>query len=297
MELLIKPRGKRQGDQITFRHAGELPSRFDNFDPRAPAFDADPVIIDLREIEFVRPQAALWCLVYLSLAVRRGASCQLLVPQNMNACIHLKALGLFDALKSTGAEVDDRGVPAHEGDKTILSITSFRTESDVSDITNRSYERLREMDLLGPGLAPTISESFSELAMNAAQHSESEIGAFACVQLYEFERGPQFTCAVADGGIGVLRSLQRNPNLPRRVHYDWDALELAVRERVSGKRDPNRGIGLYGVCEDLRQPGRSLLLHSGLGSIEITAEQDIFRLETRRTRLFPGTFAFLSIPA
>jgi len=77
------------------------------------------------------------------------------------------------------------------------------------------------------------------------------------------------------------------------VNYDWDALELAVRERVSGTGDPHRGIGLYGVSEDVRRPGCSLLLHSGLGSLEITERLEI---SARRTRLFPGTLASLSIP-
>jgi hypothetical protein len=99
---------------------------------------------------------------------------------------------------------------------------------------------------------------------------------------------------VADGGIGVYESLRKNEALRSRVSYDWDALELAVRERVSGTGDPHRGIGLYGVSEDVRRPGRSLLLHSGTGSLEITEELES---AARRTRLFPGTLAFLSIPA
>ncbi|MCH8251665.1 MAG: hypothetical protein IID36_04360 [Planctomycetes bacterium] len=85
----------------------------------------------------------------------------------------------------------------------------------------------------------------------------------------------------------------RNEALKSRVSYDWDALELAVRERVSGTGDPHRGIGLYGVSEDVRRPGGSLLLHSGIGSLEITEDLES---SARRTRLFPGMLAFLSIP-
>ncbi|MCH7817459.1 MAG: hypothetical protein IIC60_12915 [Proteobacteria bacterium] len=78
------------------------------------------------------------------------------------------------------------------------------------------------------------------------------------------------------------------------MNYDWDALELAVRERVSGTGDPHRGIGLYGVSEDVRRPGRSLLLHSGTGSLEVNEDVET---SSRRTRFFPGTLAFISIPA
>lgn len=129
--------------------------------------------------------------------------------------------------------------------------------------------------------------------MNAAQHSESEIGAFGCVQFFDGGRGPRFMCVVADGGIGVHESLCRNETLRARISYDWDALELAVRERVSGTGDPHRGIGLYGVSEDVRRPEHQLLLHSGIGSLEVNENLES---EARRTRLFPGTLAFLSIP-
>jgi len=285
--LCIKPSN-------SFRHAGELSALFDKFDPRAPSFDSPRVDIDLRECEFVRPPAALWCAVYLALASKRGSRCRLLVPtHNTGVCVFLKSLGLFDILKGRGVEVDDRDIGARSDPKTVLPITHFETTAGASDITNRAFARLQSANLGAANLTSVVTELFSELALNAAQHSESQVGAFGCVQFYEFESGSRFTCTVADGGIGVFESLRRNEALRSRVSYDWDALELAVRERVSGTGDPHRGIGLYGVSEDVRRPGRSLLLHSGLGSLEITEDLES---SARRTRLFPGTLAFLSIP-
>lgn len=287
MDLCIKPRNQ-------FRNAGDLPSRFDTLDPRVSSFDSAEVEIDLRECDFVRPPAAMWCIVYLALASVRGAHCRLLVPSNMGVCVYLKALGFFDVLKDFRVEVDDRGVHAGNVKKTILPITRFRTTAEASAVTNTAFASLQSAHLGAVNLTSVVTELFSELALNAAQHSESEAGAFGCIQFYEFEKGSRFACTVADGGIGVRVSLRRNKELQSRVNYDWDALELAVRERVSGTGDPHRGIGLYGVSEDVRQPGRSLLLHSGLGSLEITEELES---SAKRTRLFPGTLAFLSIPA
>ena len=287
MTLSIKPTNEN------FRHAGELYARFDRFDPSKPSFDEEQVDIDLRECDFVRPPAALWCMVYLALASKRGAHCRLLVPNNLGVCIYLKSLGLFDILKGCGVEVDDRGIGARDEQKTILPITRFETTADASDVTNRAFDRLQSAHVGAANLTSVVTELFSELALNAVQHSESEVGAFGCVQFFEFGGGPRFTCTVADGGIGVFQSLCRNEALRSRVTYDWDALELAVRERVSGTGDSHRGIGLYGVSEDVRQPGRSLLLHSGLGSLEIDEK---LQSRAKRTRLFPGTLAFLSIP-
>ena len=287
MDLAVRPKHR------SFRHAGELPARYDRFDPRTPSYDVASVDIDLRECDFVRPSAAIWCVVYLSLALKRGCRARLLVPLNMGVCVYLKSLGLFEVLKQIGAEVDDRDISSRSDSKTILPLSSFRTTAEATAISNQAFDRLQSAEFGVVNLTQVVTELFSELTLNAAQHSESEVGAFACIQVVEYSQSPQITCTVADGGIGVLSSLRRNKALHARATYDWDALELAVRERVSGTGDPHRGIGLYGVSEDVRQPGRALLLHSGLGALEINENLES---SARRTRLFPGTLAYLAIP-
>ncbi len=275
-----------------FKHAGQLSGQYDTCDPRKQP--VDELCLDLRNCNFVRPAAALWCMVYLSLARHTGSRCALLVPQNFGVSLYLKSLGLFDALKTRGVDVDDRGLNPRENEKVVLPITHFETSADATNLTNRAFENLQSSGFGAPGLTSMVTELFSELALNAAQHSESQVGSFASIQFSEFKYGSRFNCTVADGGIGVLTSLRRSETLRSRVRYDWDALELAVRERVSGTGDPNRGIGLYGISEDVRRPQGSLQLHSGLGSLEITED---LQSSARRTRLFPGTLAHLSIPA
>ncbi|MCH7701473.1 MAG: hypothetical protein IID37_07270 [Planctomycetes bacterium] len=206
----------------------------------------------------------------------------------------LKSLGLFDILKDCRVEVDDRNIYGGIDTKTILPITRFETTADAQDITNKTFARLQSSGLGAANLTSVVSELFSELATNAAEHSESAVGAFGCVQFFLGGGAPRFTCTVADGGIGIYESLCKNEELKSQVSYDWDALELAVRERVSGTGNPHRGLGLYGVSEDVRRKDHSLLLHSGLGSLEINENLDS---SARRTRLFPGTLAFLSIPS
>lgn len=175
----------------------------------------------------------------------------------------------------------------------VLSLTRFDSESEAESLTNKANDALRASRLGPANLYSVVSETFGELAMNAVQHSESPIGAYGLIQFYGFANSRRFVCVVADGGIGIRRSLERNPELRHRVPYDWVAVELATRERISGTLDPMRGIGLYGVAEDMRKPGRNLIIHSGIGSLEISE-----RIESRavRTRLFPGTLAYASIP-
>jgi hypothetical protein len=85
-----------------------------------------------------------------------------------------------------------------------------------------------------------------------------------------------------------------NSTYREKIPYDWTAIELASRERISGTGNPYRGIGLYGVSEDMHKPGRQLIIHSGIGSLRINEDLEF---HTARTRLFPGTLASVWIPA
>jgi hypothetical protein len=276
----------------SFWHAGNLSQRFASKDPRLVSFAENSVDIDMRTCAFVRPPAVLWCVIYSLLAVARGSACRLLVPENMGVCIYLKSLGLFRVLQGAGVDVDDRGIHAQPDPQLILPLTAFRGEAEVEQLANQALDALTRAELGAANLHPLVSEVFAELALNAAEHSQSEIGAFGFIQFYQFQEGKRFICAVADGGIGIRRSLEQNPELRDRVPYDWSAIELAVRERVSGTGAKTRGIGLYGVAEDMRKAGRRLIIHSGIGMLETSEDMEC---GTTRTALFPGTVGYASI--
>jgi hypothetical protein len=291
--LRIKPTMNKEG-VIGLKHAGELHPCFDLFDPRNLSFDSPRVDVDLRECVYVRAQAALWCVVYLALASERGARCRLLVPIHRGVSVYLKTLGMFDWLKESNVEVDDRDIHPRYGRTTVLPITLFRTVADVSHFARWIFQSLRSEHPDAEEPIQVLTRLFGELAMNAVLHSESEVGVFGCVEFSEIGPTARFTCAVADGGIGLHGSMSKNDALRGRVSYDWDSLELAVRERVSGTGNPQPGIGLNEAGEDIRQSRGSFLLHSGMGSLAISGNS---RNPAHRTRLFPGTLAFVTIPA
>ena len=239
------------------------------------------------------PPAALWCVVYPLLSKLPGCDCTLLVPEDLAVCVYLKSLGLFRILQENLIQVDDRGVVTGPARQLILPLSKFETETQVTQLTNDAFDSLLASGFGSPNLYPLASEVFAELAMNAVQHSESPIGAYGFVQFYESGIGSRFVCGVADGGIGIRKSLEKNPDLRSRVPYDWVAIELALQERITSTLDTRRGIGLYGVLEDMRRAGRQLIIHSGIGSLQIREDM---QSEARRTRLFPETLAYVSIP-
>ena len=284
--MIITPRQQ-------FHHAGYLPPLFDSYDPRKPDFNEDHVEVDLRACRFIRPPAVLWCLIYPLLSRLRSHRCSLYVPENPGVCLYLKSIGLFQALKAAGVEVDDRGIEQRNDPQVVLPLTKFESEFDVDEMANEVFDSLGRFRHVSHIVYGIVSETFGELAYNAVQHSESAVGGYGFIQFYESRQGRRFVCGVADGGIGIRRSLERNPALRGLIPYDWVAIERATGEGVSGTGDRGRGVGLYGVAEDMRGRERQLIVHSGIGSLQFREQ-----MQTRasRTRLFPGTAVYVSIP-
>jgi hypothetical protein len=277
-----------------FYHSGDLPQAQAGRDPRNLEFRATELNVDMRNCGFIRPAAVLWCGVYPLLALARGVRTRLVVPENQGVCVYLQSVGLFAMLKDAGVEVDDRNIGRRSDPRVILPLARFSTEFQVEQIANDAQEHLMASEFAAPNLNSLVSETFAELALNAVQHSESEFGSLGFIQFYQTDRGSRFVCCVADGGVGIRRSLEKNPAIREQIFYDWDAIELALKERVSGTGSPTRGIGLFGIAEDMRRAGRQLIIHSGIGML--TTSEDVQRSSVR-TGLFPGTLAYASIPA
>ena len=274
-----------------FHHAGNLPNWVWR-DPRSDDFAPTAVLIDLGRCEFVWPSAVVWCASYGLLVRNRGRDCELIVPEDVGVATYLKSTGLFAILKEAGISVDDRGIAEASNSQTVVPLSRFASEFEAEQLANNALDHLTSQRSTASHLAPVVSENFAELAFNAIQHSQSSIGSLGLIQFYNFRDGLQFVITVADGGIGIRRGLYNNPALRDKIHYDWTAIELAARERISGTGDATRGIGLYGVAEDARKGGRQLIIHSGIGVLQIF--EDV-RQESRRTNPFPGTLALMSI--
>ena len=275
-----------------FFHAGNLPNWLWR-DPRSDDFEPTAVLIDLRRCQFVWPSAVAWCANYGLLVRNRGRNCELIVPEDVGVATYLKSTGLFDTLKGAGVSIDDRGIGEASTSQIIVPLSKFATESEAEQLAINALDHLTSQGSAAPHLAPVVSENFAELAFNVVQHSQSPIGGLGLIQFYNFREGPRFAITVADGGIGIRKALYNNPALRDKIHYDWTAIELAARERISGTGAATRGIGLYGVAEDARRGGRRLIVHSGIGVLEIS--EDVKQV-SRRTNPYPGTLASMSIP-
>ena len=281
--------------QRQFRHTDDLLRyQVPNNDPRRTDFDWDSVTIDLRQCEFVRPAGVLWCTVYPLLVAERGIPCEVVVPVQSVIATYLNDLGLFDILKGAGVECDYHAPPNLERWQLVLPITQLDTISNVEELENTLIENLEHRNLSSVNVHTDVGVAFAELANNAVEHAESSIGTYGLVQFYEWNP-PRFVCAVADGGIGIRDSLQKNPWYARLALTDWDAIDYATLENVSGTSDRTRGMGLHHIVNDILPPDRELNINSGVGFFHTDGGAGPTR--TRRSYLFPGTSAFINVPA
>lgn len=275
-----------------FNHVRNLKARQTTHDPRSANFQFDSITLDLRQCLRIGPEAILWSAVFLNLARKRGANSELLPPNDPRTSDALASSGVLEILNASRATLKERR-PANDF-PTTLPICVMRSFTDVERAADRILDSLdSDPRSIPANLYPTVAETFVELANNGVEHSQSEIGTLGLVNLREGKSKGNFEIAVADGGIGISRTLKSSANADgKRTWNDWSSIEYATGELISGTGDPHRGIGLFGVAEDSRLPGAALRIHSGAGLLHINQSSEI--RATRKT-LFPGTLTYASI--
>ena len=280
--------------QRQFSHTGDLLGyQVSGNDPRRDDFDWDSVRIDLSRCTSVRPAGVLWCTIYPLLVAERGITCELVVPVRPSIAIYLNDLGLFSTLKDAGVNVDYDAPPNLERWQLVLPITQLDSISDVEESENAVIENAESRNLSSVNVHTDVAVAFAELANNAVEHAESSVSTYGLVQFYEWDP-PRFICAVADGGIGIRTSLEKNPEYARLALTDWNAIDYATLENVSGTQDNLRGIGLHHIVNDILPPNRQLNINSGIGFLH--ADGGAGPTRTNRSNLFPGTSAFINVP-
>lgn len=270
-----------------------------------PAFEAaahiagEPVVLDLRGVEFVEPAGICGLAVLLEHLTGRSEEVSLSLS-GWNVPAYLERMDFFKIFGGrvrTNADVASLEERERHDPGTLQELINFRTEDEIPGIIERISEilenrgyRLRER--------VAICSTLSEVCSNAAEHSASPCGAYAAVQAYHHivsgsrRRGEEVLIAIADGGVGVRETLSRNTKYAEYTVTDNDALRYALKMGVSGTGEVGRGGGLTLVAQIATRSGGSLSLRSGSG--RVTAYKN--RKSSRIVPNFPGTFVRVSLP-
>jgi hypothetical protein len=291
LELNVRSRGAMSG-VLTL---GSLDPAFE----AAGRADGEPVVLDLRGVEFVEPAGICGLATLLEFLIPRCEEVNLaLSGRDVPAYLErMNFFRLFGGRVRTNADVSSLEERRRHNPGTLQELVNFHDEGEIPGIIERISEilenqgyRLRER--------VAVCSVLSEICANAAEHGASSFGAYAAVQAYNHivsgprRRGEEVLIAIADGGVGVRETLSRNLAYAEHTATDNDALRHALAMGVSATGELGRGGGLALVAQISGRSRGSLSLRSGTG--RVTVYED--RKNSRNVPQFPGTFVRVSLP-
>ena len=291
LELNVSSRGAMSG-VLTM---GSLDPAF----AAATEVEGEPVVVDLRTVEFVEPAGLCGLAALLEFLCARCEDVSLTLPgRDVPAYLErMNFFRIFGGRIGTNADVESLEERRRHNPGTLQELINFHTEEEIPGIIHRISEilenqgyRLRER--------VAICSTLSEVCANAAEHGVSSFGAYAAVQAYHHivsgsrRRGEEVLIAIADGGVGVRETLSRNPKYAEETATDNEALRHALEMGVSGTGEIGRGGGLALVAGIAARSGGSLSLRSGTGRVTVYES----RKNSRNVPQFPGTFVRVSLP-
>ena len=291
MEINVRSRGAMSG----VLSLGSLDPAF----TAAARLDGGPVVLDLREVEFVEPAGLCGLAALLEFLIPRSKEVGLALS-GRDVAAYLERMDFFKRFEDrvqTNLDLSSLEDRNRTNPGTLQELVNFHTEEEIPEIISRISQILQNQQYLTRERA-AICATLSEVCANAVEHSASPFGAYAAVQAYQHIvsgnrfRGEEVLIAIADGGVGIRRTLARNPKNSEFVATDNDAMRHALHMGVSTSGELGRGGGLTVVAQIAARAGGSLSLRSGSG--RVTAYDG--RNNSRNVPEFSGTFVRVSLP-
>ena len=183
--------------------------------------------------------------------------------------------------------VNSASINRHEPLYTVFKYT----EENISMIVDKYKKWIMNNIVLPEGLLWTFGWSLYEVMDNVFQHSGAKYGYVSMQYHYSSKR---LNIAVTDIGKGIIRSMSegvmvKDTKIDSEVFMNHfkkseygSIVKYAVDKGVTSKGGNNKGLGLYGLAEAVRQNGGTFIIDSGKGSYEYNSQND----EPSKTREF-----------
>jgi anti-sigma regulatory factor (Ser/Thr protein kinase) len=223
-----------------------------------PQWPSDtPARIDLRRLQGMEPTTLAVLLASLG-GLHRRQICnplQNLEPPGIEdgvKCLHPEAL--HDLLAGGGHwQKIDGSSPA------ILGCESFTGDNGVDRATGRLYQQLAIHTDWSSSSLKSMGGMIFELSENVIQHSQAT-GGIAVLRICPADQ--RIVLAIADSGIGIRKSLIRNPEFSD-IGDDLTAITKAIGARTTAEPGTGGGMGLFLARCLVRSNGGSFMVQSG----------------------------------
>ena len=141
---------------------------------------------------------------------------------------------------------------------------------------------------MSEGLGRRFKDSILEIFMNAAMHSETDLGIFTCGQFFPTQQRLEF--CIADAGIGIRKKIRKELNVS--MNSDKAILWALTEGNTTRKGAVPGGLGLKLLREFVALNGGRIQIVSDRGYWEFSGGQETLK---RFERSFPGTVVNLEI--
>ena len=172
---------------------------------------------------------------------------------------------------------------------TTITYRQFNSTDDrlFADYLNQ-HMRGKELPVMSTALSERFKNSILEIFVNAAMHSESSLGIFACGQFFPAKHRLDF--CVSDTGIGIRRKIYKELGL--KMNSD-KAIEWALQEgNTTRKGNVPGGLGLKLIREFIAMNKGRIQIVSDRGYWEFNPQgETLCRIDTP----FPGTVINIEI--
>ena len=255
-------------------------------------------VADFSATTFTRPVGMVGLLAVMDWICRERCDRKiaLILPQSKAVRTYWHRAGIMDAL---GEFCDFGEVEAaasllgYDLVEPIVPCLHFRSEADIERLSGEMYLKF-DSTLSGySSLSDGCYEIFIESTLNVLHHAESN-GGFVLAQKYTYDSGPAIEIAVADSGIGIRNSLNKNSELAG-IDSDGSAIRKAMEEGVTSAGHSHRGYGLAHLTHNVQlEQSRRMVIRSGNGIITFSGDGEIREEDTAVE--YRGTVVNVTIP-
>lgn len=135
-------------------------------------------------------------------------------------------------------------------------VWKFNTYEEVYLLVHAVVDHIRGTVLLGEGVIESIEWGLNEVLDNVLQHSDGSFG-FFMAQIHRINQ--MFSFCIFDTGRGIYNSLLPSIHHPATP---YDALTMAMQERVTRDEKVGQGNGLFGFTQLVRESNGYMRLSS-----------------------------------
>jgi hypothetical protein len=260
-----------------------------------PHQDLEDLVIEISENAYCGPGGIAILASCLRYRQMKGLRSRLVWPKTGRLIQYLQRIDFFAHL---GIEIKE-DFQRHPENNRFVPLQAIETEKTAESVAQSIVDCLEVHDPeMGSSRRNFSKFILSELGCNIVQHANSNGTGYGMGQFFPSAKLTEF--AFSDYGVGVLNSLQRNPEFATSVSTDEEAIRLAITEGISS--NPNQRVnGGYGLSE------LDKLCAKFRGQLWIASGEALLYKKYRKTGLeqdrtiqipnFQGTWVCFKIPA